>query len=307
MFLDVLEAACARTGWLCHAFVLMGNHYHLVLETPEPNLVAGMAWVQNTYTRRHNVRHKLWGHLFGGRYKAVLVDAEAGDYFATLVDYVHLNPVRAGMVRLEEGLESFRWSSLGSYLGPASERRPWQQAERGLACRGSEDDAAGRRRYLEYLESRVRAEGAEAGRVLPAGQSLQSTLRRGWFFGSSAYREKVLALAQAAFRSHSRSADFGAAPEVREHQQADAEALVRRGLAVFALGEADLLRLARGDERKALIGLAVKESTTVPLAWIAQRLAMGTRSTVSREIGSLARRMKTDEDMAQRYRQLIER
>ncbi len=46
----------------------MGNHYHLVIETPEPNLVAGMAWLQNTFTRRHNVRHKLWGHLFGGRY-----------------------------------------------------------------------------------------------------------------------------------------------------------------------------------------------------------------------------------------------
>mgnify|MGYP001224274109 CR=1 FL=1 len=97
MFLAVLEDACGRTGWLCHAYVLMGNHYHLVIETPEANLVAGMAWLQNTYTRRHNVRHRLWGHVFGGRYKAVLVDGEDGNYFGTLIDYVHLNPARAGL------------------------------------------------------------------------------------------------------------------------------------------------------------------------------------------------------------------
>jgi putative transposase len=181
------------------------------------------------------------------------------------------------------------------------------RAERGLACRGCEDNAAGRKRYLEYLEGRVRAEGAQAGRTLPADQSLQSTLRRGWFFGSEAFREKVLGLAQATLRLRSRSADFGGTPEVREHRQADAEVLVQRGLSMFTLEEADLLRLPRGDERKALIGLAVKDSTTVALDWIARRLAMGTRSTVSRELGCLSRRMKMEKDLEQRYRQLIER
>ena len=58
-----------------------------------------MQWFQNTYTRHFNVKHKLWGHLFGGRYKAVLVQSDEGDYFSTLIDYVHLNPVRAGMIR----------------------------------------------------------------------------------------------------------------------------------------------------------------------------------------------------------------
>ena len=84
-----------------HGLGLMGNHYHLVLETPEPNLVAGMAWLQNTCTRRNNVRHRLWGHVFGGRYKAVLVDGEAGNYLATLIDYVHLNPARAGLATVQ--------------------------------------------------------------------------------------------------------------------------------------------------------------------------------------------------------------
>ena len=62
----------AGTGWRVHAWVLMSNHYHLMVETPEANLVAGMRWLQNTYTRRHNCRHRLWGRLFGDRYKAIL-------------------------------------------------------------------------------------------------------------------------------------------------------------------------------------------------------------------------------------------
>ena len=305
MFLDVFEEACGRTGWRCHAFVLMSNHYHLVLETPEPNLVAGMGWLQNTYTRRHNVRHKLWGHVFGGRYKAVLVEPDGGDYFGTLLDYVHLNPVRAGLVRVEEGLEGFRWSSLRYYLAAAEKRKEWQQARTGLACRGCEDDVAGRRSYLEYLEGRARNEGEQAGHGSPGEQTLQSALRRGWYFGGEAFRAKMLAFAESTLRLRSRKADFAAAPEVREHQEADAEALVQKGLQAVSLAEGDLACLARGDERKAMIALGIRKTTTVPLGWIARRLDMGTRSTVSREVNALARRMKTDKNLTDRYAQLI--
>src|SRR5580658_3652821 len=67
-FVKTLGEACDRTGWRVHAWVLMGNHYHLLLETPEGNLVAGMKWLQNTVTRRFNVRHGEWGRVFGDRY-----------------------------------------------------------------------------------------------------------------------------------------------------------------------------------------------------------------------------------------------
>jgi REP element-mobilizing transposase RayT len=70
-FYRALSEVCGRTGWKVHAWVLMSNHYHLMLETPEANLVAGMKWLQNTYTRRYNSRYPLWGRLFGDRYKAV--------------------------------------------------------------------------------------------------------------------------------------------------------------------------------------------------------------------------------------------
>jgi hypothetical protein len=77
----------------------MPNHYHLVLETPEPNLVAGMAWLQSRYTIRLNHRHQLFGHVFSGRYKAQLVEGSGSGYLRTACDYVHLNPVRARMLK----------------------------------------------------------------------------------------------------------------------------------------------------------------------------------------------------------------
>jgi hypothetical protein len=74
--LAALAEACKRTGWRVHACVLMSNHYHLMLETPEPNLVAGMHWFQTRWTARFNRRRYLFGHVLQGRYKAVLVDPE---------------------------------------------------------------------------------------------------------------------------------------------------------------------------------------------------------------------------------------
>ena len=96
-FLVTLAEACGKTGWEVHALCLMGNHFHLVVETPQGNLVAGMKWLLGTYTGRFNRRHKLFGHLFSGRYKALIVD-DSGGYLRTVCDYVHLNPARARLL-----------------------------------------------------------------------------------------------------------------------------------------------------------------------------------------------------------------
>ncbi|MFC7337727.1 transposase [Haloferula chungangensis] len=101
-FVKTLAELVDRSGWRLYAWVLMDNHYHLLVRTPEANLVDGMRWFQNTWTRRFNARHRLWGHLFGGRYKAI---PAAGDgYFSRLVHYIHLNPVRAGLVKKKDGI-----------------------------------------------------------------------------------------------------------------------------------------------------------------------------------------------------------
>src|SRR5882762_8095307 len=110
-FLTTLEEACQKTGWQVHAYCLMRNHFHLVLETPNGNLVDGMRWFLSAYTIRLNHRQKLFGHVFSGRYKALVVDGSGNGYLRTACDYVHLNPVRAKLLGPEQLLREFTWSS----------------------------------------------------------------------------------------------------------------------------------------------------------------------------------------------------
>lgn len=95
-WLSVLAHVVDRFGWLCHAYCLMDNHYHLLLETPQPNLSLGMRQLNGRYTQTYNRRHERVGHLFQGRFTAILVEKEA--YLLELCRYVVLNPVRANMV-----------------------------------------------------------------------------------------------------------------------------------------------------------------------------------------------------------------
>jgi REP element-mobilizing transposase RayT len=106
-FLKTLAEACQKTGFQVHAYCLMSNHFHLVIETPNTNLVAGMRWLLSSYTLRLNHRHKLFGHVFSGRYKALLVDGNGDGYLKTVCDYVHLNPVRAKLLGTEDRLAAY--------------------------------------------------------------------------------------------------------------------------------------------------------------------------------------------------------
>src|SRR5687768_12893033 len=106
-FLQTLGETCGKTAWQVHAFCLMPNHFHLVVETPQPNLVPGMKWLLGTYTARFNRRHKISGHVFAGRYKSLLVGGEGG-YLRTVCDYVHLNPARAKLLPPEAALREYR-------------------------------------------------------------------------------------------------------------------------------------------------------------------------------------------------------
>jgi len=128
-FVATLSEACAKTDWQVHAYCLMNNHFHLVVETPEANLVAGMRWFLSTYTARFNRRHKLFGHLFSGRYKSLIVDGSGSGYLRTVCDYVHLNPVRAKLLSSEKKLREYAWSSWPDYLKPPQERPRWLRVE----------------------------------------------------------------------------------------------------------------------------------------------------------------------------------
>src|SRR6266480_7862915 len=94
LFLETLRETCEKAGWQVHAYCLMGNHFHLVIETPRANLIVGMRWLLGTYSARFNRRHKFFGHLFSGRYKSLIVDGSGTGYLKTVCDYVHLNPAQ---------------------------------------------------------------------------------------------------------------------------------------------------------------------------------------------------------------------
>jgi len=91
-FEKALFEACERSGWILHAYCVMGNHYHLALETPQPNLSEGIRWLQGAYATRCNRYRKESGHLFQGRFKSIVV--EDGERLAWLCHYIHLNPAR---------------------------------------------------------------------------------------------------------------------------------------------------------------------------------------------------------------------
>ena len=111
-FLKTLTLVVKNHRWLCHAYCLMGSHYHLLIETPEGNLCQGMRQLNGIYTQAFNRRHNRSGHLFQGRYKAILVEKES--YLLTLCRYIVLNPVAARMV---SSPEAWAWSSYGATVG----------------------------------------------------------------------------------------------------------------------------------------------------------------------------------------------
>jgi len=110
-FLAYLKSAHLRYGAAIHVFSLMSNHYHLLLETPKGNLSKIMLHVNGAYTNYFNIRHRRSGHLFQGRYKAIVIDADS--YAGELSRYIHLNPVRAGLI---DTPEKYKWSSYRFYL-----------------------------------------------------------------------------------------------------------------------------------------------------------------------------------------------
>ncbi|MGR3319397.1 MAG: REP-associated tyrosine transposase [Candidatus Anammoxibacter sp.] len=112
IFLDILQKVNERYNWLCHAYCLMNNHYHLLIETPDGNLSKGMRQLNGVYTQKYNRRNKRTGHIFQGRYKAILIQKES--HFLAVCRYVVLNPVRARAVKQPD---EWKWSSYNATAG----------------------------------------------------------------------------------------------------------------------------------------------------------------------------------------------
>ena len=131
VFLDLLAKETLQQGWILYAFCLMDNHYHLLLETPQPNLVRGMRRLNGVYTQAFNRRHGRVGHVLQGRYKSILVGKDS--HLLELCRYVVLNPVRAKMVA---SVGDWHWSSYLATLGQIA-CPPWLAAQSVLALFGT--------------------------------------------------------------------------------------------------------------------------------------------------------------------------
>jgi hypothetical protein len=142
-----------------------------------------MRWFLSTDTARFNRRHKQFGHLFSGRYKSLIVDGSGNGYLRTVCDYVHLNPVRAKLLRPDQQLRGFAWSSWPDYLKPSEQRPRWLRVDRLLGeLHIPKDSMAGREELENYLEvRRAQADGGELKKI-----------RRGWCLGGETFRQELL-------------------------------------------------------------------------------------------------------------------
>src|ERR1700682_1624066 len=183
MFLGFSARAVRRFRWIIHAYTLMNNHFHLVLETPEPTLSRGMEWMNGKYAQWFNRRHDRSGHLFQGRFKGILVEKES--YLLELIRYVALNPVRAKMV---DRPEAHRWSSYRATAGLET-APPWLTTDWALALFGV-DLAVQQRNYRQFVD-----EGAGIKR-----SPLEDAVGQ-LFLGTTAWIEKMRALAESKPRS----------------------------------------------------------------------------------------------------------
>ena len=171
-WLDTLSQCCERYNWVIHAWCQMTNHYHLVIETPEANLSAGMRQLNGVYTQAFNRRHHRVGHVYQGRFKAILVDRDS--YLLELLRYVVLNPVRAGMVK---HVADWPWSSYHAMMG--EEIKPqWLETQWALQQFATQSKTQ-RARYAQFVE-----QGLSRGRIWDA-------LKGQIFLGTDAFAEAM--------------------------------------------------------------------------------------------------------------------
>jgi putative transposase len=274
----------------------MGNHYHLLFETPEPNLVAGMKWFQGTYTQRFNSMFKRRGHLFQGRYKAIPVETKSDGYFREVGQYIHLNPFRAGLAGVGKAvpLAAYEWSSFPYYVGAVRKSPEWLCRTRLFAANGLIEGRPGyMKRYGALIQSRMLGEADE----LEAGQrdAVERQVQRGWYIGGSAFgadlADRIV-----------KTTDNLRGGQRRAHDEAEAERLLAKALGALDLKEETLMKQKSVNPNKQAVAWLLKKNTTVTGAWIAERLNMGHRVNAARAISAFDKR---SDARAQKLRKLM--
>jgi putative transposase len=267
-FETCLIEASEKWAWLLHAFNVMRNHFHLAIETPQGNLVRGMQWLEATFSNRFNHLRSEHGHLFQGRYRALLIGEE--HFLGLVCDYIHLNPVRAGFQPLA-ALADYRHSSYWYLHRPAHRPRVLLAQTALAAAGGFKDTPKGWRQYADHLAKEL----AESSR----NKRRYAGFARGWAIGSDAF--KAATISQYAPAGSARAWTVQGALQMRaaEWEQHLTKALAAIGRSI---GEA---RLApKSDPWKLAIATWMRDATGARNSWLSQQLVLGAPTVLSRNL-----------------------
>jgi len=269
-FLQFLAEAVKRFGWSVTAWVLMTNHYHVVVQTPEANLSRGMQWLNGTYADWFNRRHKRSGHLFQGRFKSLVIDQ--GTYFAEVLRYVVLNPVRAKMVARPE---EYRWSSYRATAGLEA-APPWLDLT-AVYAHFTPDGVAAQAMYSDYVLSKVDSQ-----------ERLWDQVINGIYLGGSEWAKQMRNIVE----SRPRSTDHPV------KQRAIGRPTVQKVIAAVAEAGAEAQEIVRsrggGALRRMVAWIAWNEGL-VTLRSIAAALRLRSEGYISNLIRRCERELNTDE------------
>jgi putative transposase len=279
-FKEYLEAAKSKFGLSLHAYVLMTNHYHLIIETPGKNLSRIMHFINGSYTTYVNIKRKRSGHLFQGRYKAILVDRD--NYLLELSRYVHLNPVRAKMASKPE---EYLHSSYRDYLAEKPEEILTTDTILAMLS-AKRSEAAGR--YRDFVESALGKElesplqKVYGGMMLGGQRFIRETLKRIEIDRienlETSYRKAI-------------SSDFGM------------EEIISACCKYFGVGRDEMMRSRRAESRKVCIYL-IKKHTSATNMEIAKLFDTLTYSAVAKIAAFISRQMEVDKDLKKRVAKL---
>jgi len=271
LFVELMGQVCGRTGWRIHSWVLMGNHFHWLLETPEANLVTGMKWFMGAYTQKFNRRHQFYGHLFQGRYKAIPI--QEGDYLLRVSDYIHLNPVRAGAIQPGSlRLEDYSWSSYGVWIkrGKIPHWSPMNSVLNWCGLRKTQV-----KEYRQRLKRLVKES--------LKGEMDWGDLKKGWMLGDEGFaQEMVEQVGKWMGKGGKRESYVG--KEVCRHDEVQAREWLKVGLERLGIEPEDLSKMAKTDVRKRALAAWLKSKSIVSNGWLAEALNMGYSGNAGKDL-----------------------
>lgn len=275
MFLRVLAETLGHHKVVCHAWVLMDNHYHLLLETPATNLSFAMKHLNGVYTQKFNKRHNRAGHLFQGRYKAIVVEKDS--YLKELCRYVVLNPVRARMVKHPK---EWKWSN---YRGTAGlvKPEPWVETEWILGQFGNEVGKA-RKAYQVFVEEGMGKKESPWG-------DLYSRI----YLGSEKFLEKVHEVGQ-----RHKALDV---PKYQKHvvRKSPQEVIAKVAKAYGEKAEAFLKAGKRRSEARDVAIYLLKKEAGLSLREIGKKIGIGATAVGNRWV-KMKERVLREKELAKR-------